>query len=249
MAHLSRKAHRQVAQLGLADWSASSSDSDGEDSELQSLLRKKDKMSHAHAGKSHVWEGGHDNEHRPVSSVMATLLSQHCSRSPRRQIRRAYARRIRCPLCPDPFVPRFIGGGTFLTSQTSGFVNVFFSQLHAWRAVLRFHGAVLLEIERGLLTWGDSFLYLESRSLYGHLKPIKPSASTSSSATVPVLFCRDYQRNTCSFQQDHYDLLRGERKLAPPHLCQQLGERGRKQALHPEGSKECPSSANSGAKN
>ena len=29
-----------------------------------------------------------------------------------------------------------------------------------WTAVLSFHGGVLLEIERGLLQWGDSFLHL-----------------------------------------------------------------------------------------
>jgi len=40
--------------------------------------------------------------------------------------------------------------------------------------VLSFHGAVLLEIERGLLRWGDSFLNLKSRTLYGHLKATKP---------------------------------------------------------------------------
>ena len=51
MAHLSRKVNRHVAQLGLADFSASSSDSEGEDSEIQSPLCRKDKMSHAHADK------------------------------------------------------------------------------------------------------------------------------------------------------------------------------------------------------
>ena len=38
-----------------------------------------------------------------------------------------------------------------------------------------------MEIERGLLKWGDSFLRLESRTLYGHLK-----------ASITVLFCWDY---------------------------------------------------------
>ena len=65
---------------------------------------------------------------------------------------------------------------------------MYFSQLYDWQAVLSFHGAVLLEIERGLLKWEDSFLHLESRTLYGHLKAKKPSASASSSATVPVCF-------------------------------------------------------------
>ena len=61
---------------------------------------------------------------------------------------------------------------------------MYFSQLYEWQAVLSFHGAVLLEIERGLLQWGDSFLPLESRTSYGHLKATKPSASASSSAAL-----------------------------------------------------------------
>ena len=125
---------------------------------------------------------------------------------------------------------------------------MYFSQLYEWQAVLSFHGAVLLEIERGLLQWGDSFLPLESRTLYGHLKATKPSASASSSANVPILFCRDYQRQTCTFEQDHYGLLRGERKWLR-HICANCWVKGRTQALHPEGSKECPLSTNSGAKN
>ena len=42
---------------------------------------------------------------------------------------------------------------------------MYFSQLYDWQAVLSFHGAVLLEIERGLLKWEDLFLHLESRTL------------------------------------------------------------------------------------
>ena len=125
---------------------------------------------------------------------------------------------------------------------------MYFPQLYEWQAVLSFHGAVLLEIERGLLQQGDSFLLLESRTLYGHLKATKPSASASSSANVPILFCRDYQRQTCTFEQDHYGLLRGERKWLR-HICANCWVKGRTQALHPEGSKECPLSTNSWAKN
>ena len=45
---------------------------------------------------------------------------------------------------------------------------MYFAQQCKWSAVLNFHGSVLLEIERGLVTWGDPFLHLESRTLYGH---------------------------------------------------------------------------------
>ena len=52
MAHLSQKVDRLVAQLGLANSSASSSDSDDQGREMQSPLRKTDKRSDAHTGKS-----------------------------------------------------------------------------------------------------------------------------------------------------------------------------------------------------
>jgi hypothetical protein len=32
---------------------------------------------------------------------------------------------------------------------------MYFAQQHEWHAVLSFHAFVLLEIERGLLSWGD----------------------------------------------------------------------------------------------
>jgi len=35
---------------------------------------------------------------------------------------------------------------------------MYFAQRYEWHAALSFHGSVLLEIERGLLTWGDSFI-------------------------------------------------------------------------------------------
>ena len=74
MAHLSRKADRHVAQLSLVDSSASSSNSDGEDSEIQSPLRRKDKMSHAHAGKS--LKSGKEAE--ITSTVLYSQSRPHC---------------------------------------------------------------------------------------------------------------------------------------------------------------------------
>ena len=65
---------------------------------------------------------------------------------------------------------------------------MYFAQQYEWSAVLNFHGSVLLEIERGLIKWGDSYLHLESRTLYGH--PLHEKSPTSASS-APVLFCRD----------------------------------------------------------
>ena len=45
---------------------------------------------------------------------------------------------------------------------------MYFAQQYEWPAILNFHGSVLLEIQRGLVKWGDYNLHLESRTLYGH---------------------------------------------------------------------------------
>ncbi|CAH3169357.1 unnamed protein product [Pocillopora meandrina] len=96
MARPSRKADQQVAQLGLADSSASTSDSDGDDSDLQSPLKF-------------------------VAGYGQILLSPDLSEVER-------------------------------SSRLKHLVSLmYFSQLYEWQAVLSFHGAVLLEIERGLL--------------------------------------------------------------------------------------------------
>ena len=85
---------------------------------------------------------------------------------------------------------------------------MYFVQQYEWQAVLIFHGAVLLEIERDLLKWGDSLFHLESRTLYGHYKTPKSSTSGgSSTSSNTVLYCRDFQRQQCSFNQAHYSYL------------------------------------------
>ena len=188
MAHLSQKADRHVAQLGLATSSASSSDSDDQDSEIQSPLRKTDKRSHAHTGRS--LKSG--KEGKITSTVLYPQSWPHCYLSithGRHDVK-----------YEELTLAEFVAGYSQIllspdlseverSSRLKHLVSLmYFSQLYDWQAVLSFHGAVLLEIERGLLKWEDSFLHLESRTLYGHLKAKKPSASASSSATVPVCF-------------------------------------------------------------
>lgn len=78
---------------------------------------------------------------------------------------------------------------------------MYFAQQFTRLAVLNFLGSVVLEIERGLIKWGDSFMYLESRTLYSHPLPEKSTAelpvksSSSKSSPLLILFCRDYQRD------------------------------------------------------
>ena len=201
MTHLSQKADRHVAQLGVANSSASSSDSDDQGSEIQSPLRKTDKRSHAHTGES--LKSGKE------AKITSTVL--YPQSWPNYYLSITHGR---CDFKYEGLtLAEFVAGYDQVllspdvtkverSSRLKHLVSlIYFSQPYDWQAVLSFHGAVLLEIERGLLKWEDSFLRLESRTLYGHLKATKPSASPSSSATVPVLFCRNYQRSTCSFQQ------------------------------------------------
>jgi len=87
---------------------------------------------------------------------------------------------------------------------------MYFAQQFEWSAVLNFHGAVLHEIVQGLLKWGDSFMYLESCTLYGHPLPDKSclksliTSSVKPCSQVPILFCRDYQQDACANGNEHY---------------------------------------------
>ncbi|XP_048588228.1 uncharacterized protein LOC125556738 [Nematostella vectensis] len=118
---------------------------------------------------------------------------------------------------------------------------MYHAQLYEWEAVLAFHGAVLLEIERGLLMWGDSFSHLESRTLHGQLLSPPKKQSYSSG---PTLFCRDYQREKCIHTKDHYGYVRGERKWVK-HICAACWVQSRKQESHREDSSDCPLSGES----
>ena len=92
---------------------------------------------------------------------------------------------------------------------------MYFAQQYEWSAILNFHGFILLEIERGLVHWGDSHLHLESKTLYGH--PLQEKSPTSSSS-APVLFCHDYQQEQCISVKDHFGFIRTGRKWLK-HIC------------------------------
>lgn len=88
---------------------------------------------------------------------------------------------------------------------------MYLASVYEWPAVRSFHAAVLLEIERGRLNWGDSFLHLENRTLAGSHKKVKDQKHPAPSTSTAVLFCREYQKGSCSHSKDHYAMLKGER--------------------------------------
>lgn len=117
---------------------------------------------------------------------------------------------------------------------------MYLAMTYEWHAVLAYHGAVLLEIERGHAAWGDSFHHLDAHILQGHFKSSGTSVRQSAPKdSRPVLFCRDYQRGTCNFSHDHSGLLRGEAKFLR-HICATCWVRERKKRAHRENSEQCP---------
>ena len=248
MQDLSQQANRRVAQFGLAD--SSDSDSDHDEVEPSAHGRAKDTSTSNGGGKS--LKSG--KESKITTTVLYPQLWPHSFLS---------LTNARCDITYDDLaLEEFVGSyGHILQSpditemersaQLKHLVSLmYFAQQYEWQAVLSFHGAVLLEIERGLLKWGDSLFHLESRTLYGHPKTPKSSTSGgSSTSSTTVLYCRDFQRQQCSFNQAHYGYLRGERKWLR-HICSDCWVQSRKQEHHRAGSCECSfASASSQTKN
>ena len=117
---------------------------------------------------------------------------------------------------------------------------MYLASIYEWPAVRSFHAAVLLEIERGRLNWGDSFLHLENRTLAGSHRKVKAEQKRPApQASTIVLFCREYQRGSCSHTKDHYAMLRGEKKWLC-HICAACWVKDKVKRVHSEYSNDCP---------
>ena len=120
-----------------------------------------------------------------------------------------------------------------------------------WRNVLNYHAACLLEIERGHLSWGDSFQILQSTTLAGGYiqasqNPVNRNGSSTSgqnrsgSGNAPgTVFCKGYQRGVCQQPGDHMGQFFGESKLLR-HICAKCWLEMKTIASHPENSDSCP---------
>ena len=120
-----------------------------------------------------------------------------------------------------------------------------------WRNVLNYHAAVLLEIERGNLKWGDSFQHLRDTTLAGNFINVRGNGASSShggkfqpkvseeSGGGRVLFCRNFQRGTCTHARDHQGMYDGESRFLR-HICAKCWLGMKKMASHPEGADNCP---------
>ena len=127
---------------------------------------------------------------------------------------------------------------------------MFLATRFTWRAILNYHGACLMEIERGHLSWGDSFLVLQSTTLAGSASIHSNSGSGNGRSTSSfgganaaksdsVLFCNKYQKGICPQARDHYGYFYGENRMLK-HICAACWNKGRKLENHPETAEECP---------
>ena len=116
---------------------------------------------------------------------------------------------------------------------------MYLASIYEWTAVRSFHAAVLSEIERGRLHWGDSFLHLENRTLAGLHKKTKDQKRPAPSSSNAVLFCCDYQKGSCSHSKDHYAMLKGEKKWLC-HICAACWVKDKAKQMHSEYADDCP---------
>ena len=156
------------------------------------------------------------------------------------------------PLClPIPICQTFWSPNVYYPAHR-GWTKalMYLATKYQWRYVLNYHAACLMEIERGHLKWGDSFQMLQCTTLAGGIL-LQPSnqnrggASGSRSAGQfgkegGTVFCRFYQRGTCSHTDDHQGLFNGETRLLR-HICAKCWLSGKKIEVHPESSVDCPS--------
>ena len=116
---------------------------------------------------------------------------------------------------------------------------MYLASIYEWPAVRSFHAAVLSEIERGRLNWEDSFLHLENRTLAGLHKKTKDQKRPAPLSSNAVLFCRDYQKGSCSHSKDHYAMLKGEKKWLC-HICAACWVKDKAKRMHSEYADDCP---------
>ena len=237
---LSHKVEKRLSKMGLssasaaaADESTSSEDSDDDSSSTERSSRKERGKRHLKSGKTakiatrvvrrQLW---------PHSELSMSYVSKNVSYD-------------------ELTLKEFVAGysAILLLPQVSSHERkhrtehlgalMYLASIYEWTAVRSFHAAVLSEIERGRLNWGDSFLHLENRTLAGLHKKTKDQKRPAPSSSNAVLFCRDYQKGSCSHSKDHYAMLKGEKKWLC-HICAACWVKDKAKRMHSEYADDCP---------
>ena len=141
-----------------------------------------------------------------------------------------------------------------LTHRITHFKDLMYlTATYQWKSILNYHSSVLLEIERGNISWGSDFQKIQSIALAAGCLPARGGSSSFRSNTItqrqslvsdnagPILFCKSYQRGFCPQANDHNgpDKFGEIRNLR--HICANCWLKDRKQLKHPESDQTCPS--------
>lgn len=100
---------------------------------------------------------------------------------------------------------------------------MYLAMTYEWHAVLGYHGAEILEIERGHAAWGDSFHHLDARILQGHFKSSSTNVHQSTPKDLrPVFFASIISMAHVIFLMIIL-VCWPAKQNPPPYLCDLLG--------------------------
>ena len=117
---------------------------------------------------------------------------------------------------------------------------------YEWEALRDSYASALKNVELGLATWDDNLF----RDSYFMLEPFmkKPFQKKGKSGsgkvdgagkTDKVWFCKDYNRNRCSYKESHKHSFQG-RSIYAQHICAVCWLKDKSKLQHPECSSACP---------
>ena len=124
---------------------------------------------------------------------------------------------------------------------------VFNSAHYQWPALLKFHAAVLMEIQHGRMEWGDSYSRLEQQLLMPYpLSKVKPERKGLGKTREGgrkafegrAVYCSNYQSNNCRHNETHQGQFFNE-VTTLHHICATCLKHDEKKS-HPASSPDCP---------
>ena len=216
------------------DTSASSNSTDAEKKKSKRKGKKKSKKS---------------GKHRSGKSKRLTSYVKFPQKWPHSQLSLHFVSREK--KYEDLSLAEFCAGYTTIlemsSEQKKGHRLAHFKELmylatrYQWRCVLNYHAACLLEIERGNMRWGDNFQVLQNTTLAGGFLNMQKSnrssgasgANGNSSKEGGTVFCRGYQRGTCTHSQDHQGYFNNASRLLG-HICAKCWLKNKDIAANPK---------------
>ena len=124
---------------------------------------------------------------------------------------------------------------------------MYHATIYTWASVLKFHAAVLVEIEKGLKRWGDEFRDLQATILHvrqDNFKRDSASGGKTSGYSKPqsglsVFYCPQFQGGTCTFSTDHDGPFRDRIRMLR-HICAKCWQTNKQFQGHGSRSPSCP---------